>query len=176
MLFIRIWNYFIRCLWIRKRCFYLFFFRILFEQNKRKYSASSILTWRYLANRYKKWIGFMCIFIYFWASFNFEVCFATYASKQVRTFLSILKIFYAYFATEEVKNQEKNAINYCVYLQKWWPNPGSNWEHKDFQSFALPVELSGHYIKKWRTRRESNSRSPLWQSGMLTATPLVHLE
>ena len=29
------------------------------------------------------------------------------------------------------------------------------------------------FQKNWRTRRESNSRSPLWQSGMLTATPLV---
>ena len=30
-----------------------------------------------------------------------------------------------------------------VNLNIWWPNPGSNWGHKDFQSFALPAELSG---------------------------------
>ena len=30
----------------------------------------------------------------------------------------------------------------CCYYAKWWPKPGSNWRHKDFQSFALPTELS----------------------------------
>ncbi len=28
-------------------------------------------------------------------------------------------------------------------LHKWWPDPESNWGHKDFQSSALPTELSG---------------------------------
>ena len=27
------------------------------------------------------------------------------------------------------------------------------------------------YIKKWRSRRESNPRSPAWQAGVITATP-----
>ena len=27
---------------------------------------------------------------------------------------------------------------------KWWPEVESNYRHKDFQSFALPTELSGH--------------------------------
>ena len=26
---------------------------------------------------------------------------------------------------------------------QWWPDPESNWGHKDFQSSALPTELSG---------------------------------
>ena len=26
---------------------------------------------------------------------------------------------------------------------RWWRNPESNWGHKDFQSSALPTELSG---------------------------------
>ena len=26
---------------------------------------------------------------------------------------------------------------------EWWPDPESNWGHKDFQSSALPTELSG---------------------------------
>ena len=30
-----------------------------------------------------------------------------------------------------------------VRNNKWWPDPESNWGHKDFQSFALPTELSG---------------------------------
>ena len=28
-------------------------------------------------------------------------------------------------------------------LWRWWPETGSNCRHKDFQSFALPTELSG---------------------------------
>jgi predicted nuclease of restriction endonuclease-like (RecB) superfamily len=27
----------------------------------------------------------------------------------------------------------------------WWPDPESNWGHRDFQSLALPTELSGHF-------------------------------
>ena len=27
--------------------------------------------------------------------------------------------------------------------EEWWPDPESNWGHKDFQSSALPTELSG---------------------------------
>ena len=34
----------------------------------------------------------------------------------------------------------------------------SNRRHKDFQSFALPTELPS--LLKWRSRRESNPRSP----------------
>ena len=30
-------------------------------------------------------------------------------------------------------------------------------------------------IKKWRSRRESNPRSPAWQAGMLTPTPRNHI-
>ena len=28
----------------------------------------------------------------------------------------------------------------------WWRNPESNWGHKDFQSFALPTELTGQRL------------------------------
>ena len=28
--------------------------------------------------------------------------------------------------------------------EAWWPELESNQRHKDFQSFALPTELSGH--------------------------------
>ena len=28
---------------------------------------------------------------------------------------------------------------------EWWPEVESNYRHKDFQSFALPTELSGLY-------------------------------
>ena len=40
---------------------------------------------------------------------------------------------------------------------KWWLQRELNQRHKDFQSSALPTELWSQ--KKWRFRRESNSRS-----------------
>ena len=30
--------------------------------------------------------------------------------------------------------------------RKWWPEAGSNRRHTDFQSVALPTELSGHDV------------------------------
>ena len=33
-------------------------------------------------------------------------------------------------------------------VKNWWPDPDLNWGHKDFQSSALPTELSGHCLKK----------------------------
>ena len=52
---------------------------------------------------------------------------------------------------------------------KWWRKAESNRRHKDFQSFALPTELSSQ--KKWRSWRGSNSRSSPWQGDMLTTKP-----
>ena len=34
----------------------------------------------------------------------------------------------------------KKITAFCGW---WWPDPGSNWGHTDFQSVALPTELSG---------------------------------
>ena len=31
---------------------------------------------------------------------------------------------------------------------KWWPETESNCRHEDFQSTALPTELSGHQDRK----------------------------
>ena len=31
-------------------------------------------------------------------------------------------------------------------IKKWWPEVESNHRHADFQSAALPTELSGHYF------------------------------
>ena len=44
--------------------------------------------------------------------------------------------------------------------------PESNQWHEDFQSSALPTELSR--LKKIRRRWESNPRPPAWQAGILT--------
>ena len=54
-------------------------------------------------------------------------------------------------------------------INKWWLQRELNQRHKDFQSSALPTELWSQ--KKWRSRRESNSRSSAWQADVITATP-----
>ena len=54
-------------------------------------------------------------------------------------------------------------------IYKWWLQRELNQRHKDFQSSALPTELWSQ--KKWRSRRESNSRSSAWQADVITATP-----
>ena len=41
------------------------------------------------------------------------------------------------------KENKKSATN-SAYFNKWWLNPESNWGHRDFQSLALPAELSSH--------------------------------
>ena len=38
----------------------------------KKYNSNSIPIRRYLADRYKKWIGFLCLFIYFWLVLVFD--------------------------------------------------------------------------------------------------------
>ena len=47
------------------------------------------------------------------------------------------------------KTGNKKAV-WCVQTalkqKKWWPDPGSNRGHRDFQSLALPTELSRHLI------------------------------
>ena len=35
-----------------------------------------------------------------------------------------------------------------IFKQEWCPEVESNHRHKDFQSFALPTELSGQIRKK----------------------------
>ena len=57
-------------------------------------------------------------------------------------------------------------------ILKWWLQRELNQRHKDFQSSALPTELWSQ--KKWRSRRESNSRSSAWQADVITATPRDH--
>ena len=36
-----------------------------------------------------------------------------------------------------------------VFQKKWWLETESNCRHKDFQSFALPTELSNQYKLEW---------------------------
>ena len=41
----------------------------------------------------------------------------------------------------QIKANDGTALKAIL---KWWPDPELNWGHKDFQSSALPTELSGH--------------------------------
>ena len=45
------------------------------------------------------------------------------------------------------------SIHKSLYInalkQKWWPDPESNWGHGDFQSPALPTELTCHFLLNW---------------------------
>ena len=41
-------------------------------------------------------------------------------------------------------------------FDKWWSQSESNQRHKDFQSFALPTELSGHELRG----KDLNQRPP----------------
>ena len=47
-----------------------------------------------------------------------------------------------------IKLGRKKSCITTANSTKWWLNPGSNWGHKDFQSFALPTELSSHQFCK----------------------------
>ena len=42
----------------------------------------------------------------------------------------------------------------CKKLKKeWWPVSESNQGHSDFQSLALPTELTGHFVMEVRFYR-----------------------
>ena len=40
--------------------------------------------------------------------------------------------------------RNEKALHRCKTYQYWWPERESNLRHADFQSAALPTELSGH--------------------------------
>ena len=46
------------------------------------------------------------------------------------------------------RNLDFREVKYFLFMEilrkKWCPEVESNHRHKDFQSFALPTELSGH--------------------------------
>ena len=41
--------------------------------------------------------------------------------------------------------QKRLHIYAVFFINKWWPETGSNRRHADFQSAALPTELSGRF-------------------------------
>ena len=47
------------------------------------------------------------------------------------------------YTFQKASKHKKRVYWNTLFIIKWWPKPGSNWRHKDFQSFALPTELSG---------------------------------
>ena len=73
----------------------------------------------------------------------------------------------------QVFRQKPNLIRALAAFQrrKWWPEVESNHRHEDFQSSALPTELSGHFKRfpcfcNWcsLSRRSLNPSQPLSSS------------
>ena len=58
---------------------------------------------------------------------------------------------------------------------KWSGKRDSNCRHEDFQSSALPTELSRQVVEKWRPRSDLKLRPPPWQGGILTTKLLGHI-
>ena len=50
----------------------------------------------------------------------------------------------------------KVALYQMSYARKWCPEPESNQRHVDFQSTALPTELSGQIFRRTRTGAVGN--------------------
>ena len=48
-------------------------------------------------------------------------------------------------SNREGKNEKASRVDWRRH-KKWWPDPESNWGHRDFQSLALPTELSCHLV------------------------------
>ena len=68
--------------------------------------------------------------------------------------------------TLRVASEKALKLLYIKFFDKnkWCPEPESNQRHVDFQSTALPTELSGQVLIfilncKWRRRRDSNPRA-----------------
>ena len=59
-----------------------------------------------------------------------------------------------------------------IKYKEWWPDPESNWGHKDFQSFALPTELSG-LVKFERLNYNSVTLKYLETKGLILSIKLL---
>jgi hypothetical protein len=44
----------------------------------------------------------------------------------------------------------RTCLNHCNKGEKWCPEPELNQRHADFQSAALPTELSGHLARVYK--------------------------
>ena len=44
-----------------------------------------------------------------------------------------------------ILERKRRPSTRTVFVYFWWPETGSNRRHADFQSAALPTELSGHF-------------------------------
>jgi hypothetical protein len=49
----------------------------------------------------------------------------------------------------------EETAKYYFYRGKWWPESESNQRHADFQSAALPTELSGRALQKASPKGEA---------------------
>ena len=51
-------------------------------------------------------------------------------------------------ASEKICSANRPDLIWSWHEGEWWPDPGSNQGHADFQSAALPTELSGHDLQE----------------------------
>ena len=72
------------------------------------------------------------------------------------------------YAFAQFLRVDKKIVALATIL--WCLLAESNHGHRDFQSLALPTELSSHFssTKKWRPGSGSNRRPLAWQASVLT--------
>lgn len=58
--------------------------------------------------------------------------------------LKIIELGLEYYVLEKVPPQMGKSPKIIELEFIWWPEAESNCRHEDFQSSALPTELSGH--------------------------------
>ena len=155
-------------LWNKFQSDFLLFLSMTFWQQKVSCSiAINCLSLRYTSLRLKFCFAKLVLFRYgniitFWNKISewFFYCFYLWPFEKQKVSCSIaINILYearltAYEAAlrdmKRTFGAWSEAFSGFMFFwpnfgqKKWWPDPGSNRGHKDFQSFALPTELSRH--------------------------------
>ncbi len=75
---------------------------------------------------------------------NQEICIGNGGEQRISVFFRIRKTLKINAKNWEIK--KPNDVSVRQRDKKWWPDPESNWGHGDFQSPALPTELSCHLM------------------------------
>ena len=75
---------------------------------------------------------------------------------------------------------QSDALTTSPQPPKCYKNKKMPWDRVELPTHGASIHCSTNWaiealfnfdIKKWRSRRESNPRSPAWQAGVITATP-----
>ena len=71
-------------------------------------------------------------------------------------------------------NLYANINTIFIFLFKWCPDAESNHGHRDFQSLALPTELSGHMAGELGFEPRHLAISPVFKTGPLAVRTSTH--